>query len=77
MIATGIMEESISIPYDEQKEFLMAHGEKNPILSYNQTDFVKKYTSQRLPSHYQQTHGNSSAPRNVLGTIPSDVGIPA
>jgi len=36
-----LMEESISIPYKEQKEFLMTHGEKNPILSYNQTDFVK------------------------------------
>jgi hypothetical protein len=36
-----LMEESISIPYNEQKEFLMKHGEKNPIQSYNQTDFVK------------------------------------
>jgi hypothetical protein len=36
-----LMEESISIPFKEQKEFLMTHGERNPILSYNQTDFVK------------------------------------
>ena len=35
------MEESLSMSSKEQKEFLLKHGEKNPILSYNQTDFVK------------------------------------
>lgn len=37
-----LMEESISLPYDEQKQFLIEHGEQQPIYSYNQTDFVKE-----------------------------------
>ena len=36
-----LMDKSISMPAKEQKEFLFAHGEKEPIFSYNQTDFVK------------------------------------
>ena len=36
-----LMDKSISMPAKEQKEFLLAHGEKEPIFSYNQTDFVK------------------------------------
>jgi Restriction endonuclease BglII len=36
-----LMEKSISLPIKEQKKFLIEHGEKNPIFSYNQTDFVK------------------------------------
>ncbi|NOZ63331.1 MAG: restriction endonuclease [Calditrichaeota bacterium] len=36
-----LMEKSISMPAKEQKEFLVAHGENDPIFSYNQTDFVK------------------------------------
>jgi hypothetical protein len=36
-----LMERSISIPLAQQKEFLRANGEVNPIYSYNQTDFVK------------------------------------
>ncbi len=36
-----LMEKSISMPAKEQKEFLITHGEKKPIFSYNQTDFVK------------------------------------
>lgn len=35
------MEKSINLPAKEQKQFLIEHGEKNPIYSYNQTDFVK------------------------------------
>ena len=30
------------MPSKEQKEFLQANGEKEPIFSYNQTDFVKE-----------------------------------
>ena len=37
----NLMEESISLPAKEQKKFLIEHGEKDPIFSYNQTDFVK------------------------------------
>lgn len=37
-----LMEKSISLPIKEQKEYLIEHGEKNPIFSYNQTDFVKQ-----------------------------------
>jgi len=37
----NLMEESISLPANEQKKFLIEHGEKDPIFSYNQTDFVK------------------------------------
>lgn len=36
-----LMEKSISMSSSEQKVFLEKHGEKNPIYSYNQTDFVK------------------------------------
>ncbi len=36
-----LMEKSISMPASEQKKFLAEHGEKEPIYSYNQTDFVK------------------------------------
>ena len=36
-----LMEKSISMPSKEQKDFLIKHGEKEPIFSYNQTDFVK------------------------------------
>ncbi|GAB6283647.1 MAG: hypothetical protein STSR0008_24330 [Ignavibacterium sp.] len=37
-----LMEKSISLPIKEQKKFLLKNGEKNPIFSYNQTDFVKQ-----------------------------------
>ena len=36
-----LMEKSLLMPAGEQKKFLIEHGEKNPIFSYNQTDFVK------------------------------------
>lgn len=36
-----LMEKSVLMPAKEQKEFLVANGEKQPIFSYNQTDFVK------------------------------------
>lgn len=36
-----LMEKSILLPPNEQKKFLLSKGEKNPIFSYNQTDFVK------------------------------------
>lgn len=36
-----LMEKSILMSAKEQKEFLMANGEDEPIYSYNQTDFVK------------------------------------
>ncbi len=36
-----LMEKSVLMPASEQKEFLIANGEKEPIFSYNQTDFVK------------------------------------
>ncbi|MDA3907386.1 MAG: BglII/BstYI family type II restriction endonuclease [Bacteroidales bacterium] len=36
-----LMEKSILMSAKEQKEFLILNGEKNPIYSYNQTDFVK------------------------------------
>lgn len=36
-----LMEQSILMPPKQQKEFLISRGEKNPIFSYNQTDFVK------------------------------------
>ncbi|PSR00904.1 MAG: restriction endonuclease [Bacteroidetes bacterium SW_11_45_7] len=35
-----LMEQSLSMPAKEQKQFLKEHGEE-PIYSYNQTDFVK------------------------------------
>lgn len=36
-----LMEKSINLTASEQKQFLLEHGEENPIYSYNQTDFVK------------------------------------
>ncbi len=36
-----LMEKSVLMSAKEQKEFLIANGEKKPIYSYNQTDFVK------------------------------------
>jgi len=36
-----LMEKSILMPSNEQKKFLEDNGEKSPIFSYNQTDFVK------------------------------------
>jgi hypothetical protein len=37
----ALMEKSVLMSAKEQKEFLIANGEKLPIYSYNQTDFVK------------------------------------
>ena len=37
-----LMEKSILMTAREQKQFLVENGEKNPIYSYNQTDFVKE-----------------------------------
>jgi len=36
-----LMEKSVLMSAKEQKVFLIANGEKEPIYSYNQTDFVK------------------------------------
>ena len=36
-----LMEKSVLMSAKEQKKFLIANGEKEPIYSYNQTDFVK------------------------------------
>ncbi len=36
-----LMEKSVLMDAKEQKAFLIANGEKEPIYSYNQTDFVK------------------------------------
>lgn len=36
-----LMEQSIPMTAKEQREFLVANGQKDPIYSYNQTDFVK------------------------------------
>lgn len=36
-----LMEQSVLMSAKDQKEFLVANGEKEPIYSYNQTDFVK------------------------------------
>lgn len=36
-----LMEKSVLMPAKEQKDFLIANGEVDPIFSYNQTDFVK------------------------------------
>ena len=38
----GLMEKSILMSAKEQRQFLVEHGEKAPIYSYNQTDFVKE-----------------------------------
>ena len=37
-----LMEKSVLMPAKDQKEFLVENGEKEPIYSYNQTDFVKE-----------------------------------
>ncbi len=37
-----LMEKSILLPAKEQKDFLVSSGEKEPLFSYNQTDFVKE-----------------------------------
>lgn len=37
-----LMEKSILLTAKEQKQFLLENGEKSPIFSYNQTDFVKE-----------------------------------
>ncbi|MGK9369809.1 BglII/BstYI family type II restriction endonuclease [Melioribacter sp. Ez-97] len=37
----NLMERSLTMPFDKQKDFLEKQGEKNIIYSYNQTDFVK------------------------------------
>lgn len=36
-----LLPELITLPYDEQKQFLISKGVKEPISSYKQTDFVK------------------------------------
>lgn len=36
-----LMAKSVLMPAKEQKDFLIENGEKEPIYSYNQTDFVK------------------------------------
>jgi len=36
-----LMDKSINLTSKEQRDFLIKHGENNPIYSYNQTDFVK------------------------------------
>ena len=36
-----LMEKSVLMSASEQKEFLIANGDEQPIYSYNQTDFVK------------------------------------
>ena len=38
----GLMEKSLLMSAKEQRQFLVEHGEKEPIYSYNQTDFVKE-----------------------------------
>ena len=38
----GLLEKSFLMSAKEQKQFLVKHGEKEPIYSYNQTDFVKE-----------------------------------
>ncbi|HED37997.1 MAG TPA: restriction endonuclease [Ignavibacteria bacterium] len=37
----GLMEKTVTMPVRDQKKFLIENGEKEPIYSYNQTDFVK------------------------------------
>jgi len=36
-----LMEQSILLPHEDQRYFLVRNGEVDPIKSYNQTDFVK------------------------------------
>ena len=38
----GLMEKSLLMTAKEQRQFLVEHGEKEPIYSYNQTDFAKE-----------------------------------
>ena len=38
----GLMEKSLLMTAKEQRQFLIEHGEREPIYSYNQTDFVKE-----------------------------------
>jgi hypothetical protein len=38
----SIMQELITLPLEEQKEFLIKKGVSSPILSYKQTDFIKE-----------------------------------
>jgi len=35
------MEKTLTMSVNDQKKFLIENGEKEPIYSYNQTDFVK------------------------------------
>ena len=37
-----LMEKSLLMTAKEQRQFLIEHGEKEPMYSYNQTDFVKE-----------------------------------
>lgn len=37
-----LMEKTILMPFKDQKNFLLTHGENEPIFSYNQTDFLKE-----------------------------------
>lgn len=36
-----LMQEIVTLPYDEQKQHLVKNGIKNPLSSFKQTDFVK------------------------------------
>jgi hypothetical protein len=45
------MEQSIPMPASEQKKFLIENGEKEPIYSYNQTDFVKDKIAVEVPEN--------------------------
>jgi hypothetical protein len=36
-----LLSELVTLPYDNQKDFLISNGIKEPIASYKQTDFVK------------------------------------
>jgi hypothetical protein len=36
-----LLPELLALPYDQQKDFLISNGIKEPIASYKQTDFVK------------------------------------
>lgn len=38
----NLLPELITLPFDEQKKFLISKGIKNPISSFKQTDFVKE-----------------------------------
>ena len=38
----GLMEKSLLMTAQEQRQFLVEHGEKEPIYSYNQINFVKE-----------------------------------